>query len=226
MVNRKISSLLFLVLTSVSTLSFAQSFGNMKHGLVVNLGIPNVQTNRAFKDFVQGVVFANLNYQYRILGNETYSPTAGIGFSSSYLDVENFKIVGLNEGGLFSYGAYAKLGFESILSENMIMEFDTQFGYFFMQSSNLQTPQNIQFRSSHQHLFIQPGINYTLMVDERQGFSFNISWTLRDMRFNAYHLMVDELPGFSNISLNGLSSHINFGFGYKVFLQKPKAELE
>lgn len=221
------NTLIQLVLMLLSgALSFAQNFGNMKHGLVVNVGIPNVQTNQAFKNFVQGVVFSEINYQYRILGNEMNSPTAGIGFSANYLDVENFKIVGLNEGGLFSYGAFAKVGFERIMSEKTVFEFDLKGGYYFMESSNLQTPENIQFRSSHRHLFMQAGINYTLMVDDRQGFSFNISYNLRDMRFKPFHLMVPEFPGFSGDPLNGLSSHINFGFGYKVYLQKPKAELE
>jgi hypothetical protein len=203
-----------------------QEFASMKHGLKIELGLPIAQTNPAFKEFIQGVVYTHINYQYRFLGNDKFSPIAGIGISSNYLDVANYKIVGLNQGGLFSYGGFGKVGLEVIHDENKIVDYHVKMGYFFMDSRNKQTPNNIAFSSSHQHLFIEPGVNFSLMLDDRQGVSFNVSYTLRDMRFRSFHLMIPELPGFVGANLNGLTGHINFGFGYTLYLQKPKDALE
>ena len=67
-----------------------QEFASMKHGLKIELGLPIAQTNPAFKEFIQGVVYTHINYQYRFLGNDKFSPIAGIGISSNYLDVARF----------------------------------------------------------------------------------------------------------------------------------------
>lgn len=213
----------FLVYTSNS---ISQEFVSMKHALKVELGLPSAQTNEAFKEFVQGIAYMHVGYQYRILGNEKLSPVVGAGFSTNYLEVANYKIDGLNQGGLFSYGGYGKLGLEVIHDENKIVDYHVKFGYYRMESMNKQTPQNISYRGTFQHLFLEPSVNFTLMMDERQGVSFNVGYTFRDMRFRDFHLMIDELPGYVNAPLNAITGHINFGFGYTLYLQKPKNPME
>jgi len=212
----------FLIVISVLVVNVAQSqdFVTMRHALKVELGLPIVQTNPAFKEFIQGVVYTNINYQYRFLENNKFSPILGVGFSLNYLDVANFKIIGLNQGGLFSYAPLIKIGAEIIHQDNIIVDYHFKIGYSFMESQNKQTPANMVFSSMHEHWMIEPGINFTLMIDDRQGFSFNASYTFRDIKFNAYHLMLDELPGFQANQLGGISSHLNFGFGYTLYLQK------
>lgn len=197
-----------------------QEFASMKHALKIELGLPIAQTNPAFKEFIQGVVYTHINYQYRFLGNDKFSPIAGIGISSNYLDVANYKIVGLNQGGLFSYGGNLKLGAEIIHDENKVVDYHVKLGYFLMDSKNKQGLADVQFSNKFQHFFIEPGVNFTLMIDEYQGFSFNVSYTFRDMKFNAHHLMLSELPGYVNAGLGGISGHLNFGFGYTLYLNK------
>jgi hypothetical protein len=217
--------LCFLFLIYLSPLK-SQEFVNMKHALKVELGLPNAQTNAAYKEFIQGVAYMHINYQYRFLGNDKLSPIFGLGLSGNYMDVANYKIVGLNQGGLTSYGIHSKIGLEVIHDENKIVDYHVKFGYFMMESINKQGVNNTVFRSTHRHLFIEPGVNFSLMLDERQGVSFNVSYTMRDMKFKDFHLMLDELPGFGTANLNGITSHINFGFGYTLYLQKPKDSVE
>lgn len=214
----------FMVVVSCSM--HAQDFASLRHALKVELGLPIVQTNPAFKDFVQGVAYAHVNYQYRFMGNAKFSPVGGLGFSTNYLDVANYKIVGLNQGGLFSYGGNLKLGAEIIHDENKIVDYHVKLGYFMMQSRNKQTPQDISFYKQFQHFFIEPGVNFTLMIDEYQGFSFNVSYTFRDMKFKSHHLMINELPGYVNADLGGISGHLNFGFGYTLYLNKPNKSMD
>jgi hypothetical protein len=200
----------------------AQDFASMKHALKVELGLPIAQTNPAFKEFIQGVAYTHINYQYRFMGNAKFSPIAGAGFSSNYLDVANYKIVGINQGGLFSYGGNIKLGAEIIHDENKVVDYHVKAGYLLMESRNKQTPTDIKYFGKFSHFFIEPGVNFTLMIDEYQGFSFNVSYMFRDMKFNAHHLMINELPGFVNANLGGITGQLNFGFGYTLYLNKPK----
>lgn len=203
-----------------------QEFASMKHGLKIELGLPIAQTNPAFKEFIQGVVYTHINYQFRFLGNDKFSPIAGIGISSNYLDVANYKIVGLNQGGLFSYGGNLKLGAEIIHDDNKVVDYHVKLGYFLMDSKNKQGLTDIPFSNKFQHFFIEPGVNFTLMIDEYQGFSFNVSYTFRDMKFNEHHLMISELPGYANANLRGITGHLNFGFGYTLYLNKQKNSQE
>jgi len=200
--------------------AISQDFVRMNHALRIELGLPVVIHNPAFKEFIQGVAFSHINYQYRILGNAKVSPTVGLGISANYLDVANYKIVGLNLGGLFSYGGHMKLGAEFIHDDTFITSLDLRAGYFIMESRNNQTPNEIKYFNRFQHFFIEPGASLTIMLDERQGFSFHASYTVRDMKFNAHHLMLSELPGFVNANLGAISGHLNFGVGYKLYLQK------
>jgi hypothetical protein len=206
--------------------ALSQEFVKMKHALKVEIGLPSAQTNRAYKEFIQGVAYGHVNYQYRIFGNDKWSPVLGLGISANYMDVANYKIVGLNQGGLSSYGGNAKLGVEIIHDENKIVDYHMKLGYFNMLSVNRQTNQNIQKRATFQDFFIEPGVNFSLMIDERQGVSFNLSYTVRSIRFNETHLMISELPGFVGANLNGRTGHINFGFGYTLYLQKPINDIE
>jgi hypothetical protein len=211
------------IFTSISFVSIqAQEFVRMNHALKVEMGLPIAVYNPAFKEFIQGVAYSHVNYNYRILGNAPISPTAGIGISANYLDVANYKIVGLNQGGLLSYGGNVSLGAEIIHDEALISNFHVRGGYFIMDSRNKQTPTNISYFSRFQHIFLEPGASLTIMLDERQGFSFHVSYTFRDMKFNRQHLMVAELPGFVNSELGGIAGNLNFGFGYTLYLQKPK----
>jgi len=221
----KKSALLYLFFVTAFPVS-AQDIVSMKHALKVEIGLPSAQTNKAFKEFIQGVAYAHINYQYRFLGNEKLSPIFGLGLSGNYLDVANYKIVGLNQGGLLSWGGNGKLGLEVIHDENIIVDYHVKTGYFFMESMNKQTPENISYRSRFQHLFVEPGVNFTLMLDDRQGVSFNISYTIRNMVFSNESVLVSELPGFAGQPFTGRTGHINFGFGYTLYLQKPKNTME
>ncbi len=204
----------------------AQDMVSMKHALKVEIGLNSAQTNKAFKEFIQGVAYAHVNYQYRFLGNNKLSPVFGLGISGNYLDVANYKIVGLNQGGLLSLGGHGKVGLEIVHDENIIVDYHVKTGYFFMESMNLQTPQNTRYSKRFQHFFVEPGINFTLMLDDRQGVSFNLSYTVRNMIFSNETLIVDELPGFASEPFSGRTGHINFGFGYTLYLQKPKNTME
>lgn len=225
--NESMKKIVLLALIFLSYMPLnAQDFVSMKHALKVELGLPSAQTNKAFKEFIQGVAYAHVNYQYRFMGNAKLSPILGLGLSGNYLDVANYKIVGLNQGGLLSLGGNAKLGLEIIHDDNIIVDYHIKTGYFLMQSMNKQTPENIAYSKRFEHLFFEPGINFTLMLDDRQGVSFNISYTIRNMIFSQEKLMVDELPGFAGQAFTGRTGHVNFGFGYTLYLQKPKNNLE
>ncbi len=221
--NRFVVFSLFLTLSSGV---YTQDFVSMKHALKVELGLPSAQTNEAFKEFIQGVAYSHVSYQYRMRGNAKWSPVFGLGISGNYFDVANYKIVGINQGGLLSYGGHGKLGLEIIHDENKIVDYHVKFGYFRMESMNKQTPDNISYRATFEHIFVEPSVNFTLMLDERQGVSFNVGYTFRDMKFKNYHLMINELPGFVGAPLNGITGNINFGFGYTLYLQKPKNPME
>jgi hypothetical protein len=219
--NTSRSILIISMLAALLNVS-AQDFVRMNHALKVEAGLPIAVYNPAFKEFVQGVAFTHINYQYRVFGNDKFSPTVGLGLSGNYLDIANYKIVGLNQGGLFSYGGNISFGAEIIHDETLISNFHIRGGYFMMESRNKQTPTNIPYFSKFEHIFIEPGASLTIMLDERQGFSFHASYTFRDMKFNKHHLMIAELPGFVTSNLGGITGHLNFGFGYTMYLQKPK----
>lgn len=205
---------------------YAQDFASMKHAMKVELGLPQALTNAAFKEFFHGIVYSHISYQYRAMGNNKLSPVFGLGLSGNYLDIANYKIVGLNQGGLLSYGGHGKIGLEVIHDESIIVDYHLKAGFLFMESINKQGNDNIRFRETFQHGFIEPGINFTYMLDDRQGVSFNVSYSIRNFRFDETHLMFNELPGFVNADLSRRTGHINFGFGYTLYLQKPKSTLE
>ena len=205
---------------------YAQDFVSMKHAMKVELGLPQALSNAAFKEFFHGIVYSHISYQYRAMGNNKLSPVFGVGMSGNYLDIANYKIVGINKGGLLSYGGHAKIGLEVIHDESIIVDYHVKAGYFLMQSINNQGNDDIRFRETFQHVFFEPGINFTYMLDDRQGVSFNVSYSIRNFRFNERYLMFHELPGFVGADLSRRTGHINFGFGYTLYLQKPKSNLE
>jgi outer membrane protein W len=207
-------------------LIWAQEKANLTHALKIELGLPITQSNPAFKDLTQGIGYTNINYQYRMLKNNKVSPIVGLGFSSSYIMVTNYKIIDINQGGLFSYGGMGKLGVEIKHDDEFIVDYHVKGGYLFMNSRNKQGAVNNETLNirNFEHFFIEPGINFTYMISETSGFSFNVSYIFRDMKFKAHHLALSELPSFANANLNGISSHLNFGFGYTLYLNKGKKQ--
>jgi hypothetical protein len=223
---RRLHFFFFLACIFVNNTYQAQEFVRMNHAFHAEIGLPIAVYNPAFKEFIQGVATSNILYQYRLRGNDKFSPTIGFVASVNYLEVANFKIVGLNQGGLFSYGGGLSIGAEYIHDETLISNLQVRGGYYLMESRNKQTPDNIAFYNRFGHLYIEPNYGLTVMLDDRQGFTFNVSYTFRDLKFDRQHLMINELPGFSGINQGGISGHLNFSFGYKLFLQKPSKTLE
>lgn len=219
----RLETLIFVLLFS-PFLFRAQEKANLTHALKIELGLPITQTNAAYKEFTQGIGYVHANYQYRTLKNNKISPIVGIGISSSYMMVANYKINTINQGGLFSYGGMGKIGMEIQHDDDIIVDYHVKGGYLLMNSRNKKGTINDEkiYTRNYAHFFIEPGINLTYMVSETSGFSFNVSYTFRDMKFKAHHLIVSELPGFGTTNLNGISSHLNFGFGYTLYLNKSK----
>jgi hypothetical protein len=205
-----------------TSLVWGQGNINYTHALKVELGLPITQTNKAYKEFTQGIGYTNINYQYRLFKNDKVSPIMGLGISSNYMMVQNFKINNFNSGGLLSYGGFGKIGVEIRHDENIFVDYHVKGGYYFMHSRNKQgtTTNESLFIRDFQHFYIEPGINFTVMVNETSGFSFNTSYTFRDMKFKAHHLAIAELPGFVTANLNGIASHLNFAFGYTLYINK------
>jgi hypothetical protein len=220
---QKLFILPIVLLTCYFSNVHGQESVNFKHALNIELGLPLTIHNEAFAEFTEGVFHNNINYQYRFKNNGKLSPIVGLGTSINYLTIKNYKIVGLNRGGLFSYGGFAKFGFES-KNDDFTMDYHVKAGYYFMNSRNRQGPIDADqvFVRNYEHFFIEPGINFTYLIDEISGFTFGLSYTIRDMKFKSHHLALGELPGFANAPLNGITGQININFGYKIYLNKPR----
>jgi len=193
--------------------SHSQEVFKPSHSLKVDMGLPASQGNKPFKSLMQGLFNVSAYYQYTL----PFGLNFGGGGNFNYFTLNEFKLPGTVKGGISTIGGFGKLGFEKFFSPKLALDAGMKFGYSYSFSKNSSTIEKIGRSFEYDAPYLEPMVNLYLMADEQSGFSLSIGYVFRGVKFNASHLMVDEITGFEPEDFGGNTHYLIVGFGYTYY---------
>lgn len=204
--------LLILSIVLLSFLNVAQTDFTPTGSFKVELGLPNIATNNAFRGLMQGLVVVTPSYQHTF--DNTFSIGAGLRYS--YFNVNQFKNNAGISGGMHMTGAFGKIGIEKFYG-NFGLDYGVRIGY----AMNFSTTNAIQDSIGGPYIsdggFVEPTLGLSLMSTENSSFRLALSYAFHAFIFKPEHIGLDEFTGYDADKLDVLSTYFTIGFGYSYY---------
>jgi hypothetical protein len=210
-----------LILSVAILFSFelvAQELFKPSHSLKVDMGLPVSQGNKPYKSIMQGLFNISTYYQYTL----PFGLNFGAGGNFNYFTVNEFRLPGKVSGGITTFGGFGKIGFEKFFTPKIAVDFGIKGGYSYSFSKTSAAIEKIGKAHEYDAPYIEPMVNLYLMADEQSGFSLSIGYMFRGVKFNASHIMVDEIAGYEPKEFGGITHFFVFGFGYTYYFGNKK----
>jgi hypothetical protein len=206
-----ISFLLFLVMnTSAQTIE-------PKHTFNVELGLPNGFVNKPFKNIMQGLVNAELYYQYAFRNQIII----GAGVRYSYFAINEFKVPVPVYGGMHSGGVFLKAGWEKFHTDRFATDLSLKFGYtqnYFDTDRNDSIGGNpLQVNST----YLEPSVSFILTADETSSYRLIIGYGFQGFGYKPSMIGLETFGGYDPKEFDKTTSFLIVGFGFTYYF-KPK----
>lgn len=211
-------ALILIVAISCSLTVASQELFSPSHSLKVDMGLPVSQANKPYKSIMQGLFNMSTYYQYTL----PFGLNFGGGGNVNYFTVNEFRLPGQVNGGITTVGGFGKIGFEKFFTPKIVADFGVKAGYSYSFSKTSATLAKIGKAHEYDAPYIEPMINLYLMADEQSGFSLSIGYVFRGVKFNASHIMVDEITGYEPEEFGAITQFFVFGFGYTYYFGNKK----
>ncbi|MEX2485153.1 MAG: hypothetical protein WED10_11355 [Brumimicrobium sp.] len=178
----------------------------------VEIGLPNIATNAAYKDLMQGLVVVTPSYQHTF--DNTFSIGAGLRYS--YFNVNEFKNNANISGGMHMAGAFGKIGIEKFYG-NFGVDYGVRIGY----TMNVSSTNAIIEENGDPYVFdggfVEPTLGLALMADEKSSFRFAVGYAFHGFVYQPHHIGLDEFSGMNDDNLDVISTYFTVGFGYSYY---------
>ena len=183
------------------------------------LSLPNSMGNKPFQLIMQGLVHANLHYQYA-LSSGLY---LGAGVHYSYFAINEFRVPTKVYGGIHSGAAFLKLGHEKFWSERFGTDFGVRVGVVrsYVVSDKL-TAQGLSPKEVSSFYF-EPNLSFILSSDVNQSFRLSIGLPIYGYSFTPQLIGLEGDFGFGPEEYLKNSTYLNVGFGYTFYLNGKKS---
>ncbi|PHR49145.1 MAG: hypothetical protein COA32_03595 [Fluviicola sp.] len=202
-----IVSIILLSFTNSAQTDFAPT-GSFK----VELGLPNIATNNAYRELMQGLVVVTPSYQHTF--DNTFSIGGGLRYS--YFNVNQFKNNAGISGGMHMTGVFGKIGVEKFYG-NFGVDYGIRIGY----AMNLSTTNAIQDSIGGPYIsdggFVEPTLGLSLMSTENSSFRLALSYAFHAFIFKPEHIGLEDFSGLNPDKLDALSTYFTIGFGYSYY---------
>ena len=210
-------SLLFYLLPALNSLR-AQAI-DPDDSFTFELSLPNAMGNKPFQLIMQGLVHANLHYQYA-LSSGLY---AGAGVHYSYFAINEFRVPTKVYGGIHSGAAFLKMGHEKFWSERFGTDIGLRVGAVrsYVVSDQL-TAQGITAKEVNS-FYIEPNVSLILSSDVNQSFRLSIGLPIYGYSFKPQLIGLESDFGYGPEEYLKNSTFLSVGFGYTYYLNGKKS---
>jgi len=218
MVQKIIIFSLFFCFVQRTHISFAQEI-KPDDSFTFELCLPNSMVNKPFQLIMQGLVHANLHYQYAFKSG--YYLGAGVHYS--YFAINEFRVPTKVYGGIHSGSGFLKTGYEKFWSER----FGTDIGIRAGQVMSFAVSDALisQGISSNRvtSFYLEPNIGLILTSDVNQSFRLSIGLPIYGYTFNPQLIGLEGDFGYGPEEFVKNSSYLSVGFGYTYYLNGKKS---
>jgi hypothetical protein len=196
----------------------AQDLFKPRGSFKMELMLPVEQGNKVFKDRMKGLFSGSAYYQHTL----PFGLNFGVGGNMTYFQVNEAAFGGFLSGGITTFGGFGKIGFERFISSNTVVDFGVKGGYGTSFSNNNKIKESIGETHRFDAPYIEPVLSFFLMTDGASGVSFSLGYVFNGMKFNASHLMVDEITGYQPKDFGGITHYLVAGFGFTYYFGYAK----
>lgn len=187
-----------------------------KHTFNIELGLPNSFTNKPFHQIMQGLVVMSPQYQYTM----KFGLAFGVGVRYQYFQINQFKLPEFTTGGMHSFGAYFKLGYQKFFTEKFEFDGGIKVGYTQnMFKSNWLDTLDIKYYQVPA-IFVEPIAKFSLLADERVSYGFFVAYAFQGFGFKPQMIGRDSF-GYDTEKHNKVnSSFLTVGFCFSYYFKE------
>ncbi|MBN4072605.1 hypothetical protein JYT74_01065 [Crocinitomix catalasitica] len=209
--------LLFICILFTGTSLNAQDETFSPKGAVsVDVGIPTLSENFAFRRVLTGLFNGGIGYQYNLFKGLTL----GGGLKFSFFTINPSAVQADWTGGVYIPAAYARLGFEKFTTERVSFAVWTKIGYAAMMSVSDSCKESLAAPFAEGAFFFEPQVEITLLTGKgsSDGFSLVIGYDFYFSEFRPDYFCVDGITNLSSQDYEGITRFLSIGFGYRYYM--------
>ena len=170
-------------------------------------------SNKAFDDFMQGLVGVSTYGQYTF----PFHLNLGAGIRYSYFTINEFNVPTPVSGGVHSGTVFAKVGWDKFHNERFATDFGLKVGYsqiFFDSDLNKLAGANpVQVGSS----FAELTTAFILTANESSSYRWIIGYGMQGFGFSPQDIGLQTNGGYDPANFNTITSYLVVGFGYTYY---------
>ena len=186
-----------------------------KYTFNVDIGLPVALRSEPFKDYMQGLVCANIYGQYSF----PFHLNIGLGGRYSLFTINEFSVPDQVNGSVQAAGGFIKIGYDKFHYERFATDFSVKIGYTEnFATSNLNKEQGFNPRQIGSG-FIEPSIGLILSADEQNSYRLNITYCIQGYQFSPQTIGINSNGGYDPNVFKSPTQFLVFGFGYTYYFK-------
>ena len=205
----------FSLLSGLETKAQEQTY-EPKLSFGVDVGIPTLGRNKAFKQVMEGLFNGGLTLQYNVFKGATI----GIGAKYSYFNLNTYLFNNANwKGGIHMPAPYVRLSYEKFTTERISLSAGVKIGYAAMISANDSCKVKMGKPYTVGALFFEPQVEVLMLTGKNSsdGFSFVMGYNFYLRDFTTDFLCIDNIPNLKSDSYQGITRFLSIGFAYRYY---------
>ena len=208
---------LLTLLLIVGIGSYAQDETFSPKGAVsVDVGIPTLAENFAFRRTMTGLFNGGIGYQHNLFKGLTL----GAGAKFSFFTINPSTVPAGWTGGIYIPAVYGRLGYEKFTTERVSMAAWCKAGYAAMMGVGDSCKIKNGGPFVEGAFFFEPQLEVCLLTEKggANGFSFILGYNFVFSNFRPDYLCVDGITNLSGEDYEGITRFLSIGFGYRYYL--------
>ena len=214
--SRYIIACLCLILSYTVSAQEKEKVETSKLTLKSYFRLPQVISNTFFKEVSRGITDVGLSVDYEIIPRFYL----GIGAKHTLIEISQFKIAENLDAKSHFFGAYGEIGYLNYFSDKLAYDIGVQAGYQQMYtSSNPCRSEGLDYKAEGS-FFFSPNMSLYLRAGDRMGYSITFGYTVTQHSYSPSTVCLESFRDFTSNDYQKAVSHINFGFGFMVYIGK------
>ncbi|MCG8576479.1 MAG: hypothetical protein MI810_16455 [Flavobacteriales bacterium] len=207
--------LLLLIFQSFGSLAQSEAF-SPKGSWSIDVGIPTLNENYAFRRVMTGLFNGGVSYQYNVLNGFTL----GAGAKFSFFTINPSTTSADWKGGLYIPAVHAKVGYEKFTTERVALSAWCKAGYAPMIAAHDSCKAKIGGPFVEGAFFVEPQVEVCLLTGKgsSDGFSFVLGYNFYFSEFRPDYFCLDGITNLSGPDYEGITRFLSIGFGYRYYM--------
>lgn len=187
-----------------------------KGAISVDVGIPTLSQNFAFRRTMTGLFNGGIGYQYNVFKGLT----VGAGAKFSFFTVNPSTVPAGWTGGVYLPAVYGRLGYEKFTTDRVSVSAWGKVGYAAMMGVGDSCKAKLGGPFVEGAFFFEPQVEICLLTEKggANGFSFVLGYNFYFSNFRPEYLCVDGITNLTDVDYEGITRFLSIGFGYRHYL--------